>query len=589
MDQVAQIREKLDIVSFISDYVTLKKAGRNFKANCPFHTEKTPSFMVSPDRQTWHCFGSCNKGGDIYAFLMEYERLEFPEALRTLAKRAGVELVERNVTPGLSSKKERMYQINSFTKEYYHYVLTKHKAGERALQYLKNRGVTDKIIETFQLGYAPTGNSLSKYLLNKKGFTREELVEAGVAFQAGRDTVDFFRDRVMFPLIDHRDNAVGFAGRILDKNDNVAKYVNTRETMVYHKGEHLFGINVTKEAIRRENHAILVEGELDVLSCFQHGISNVVAVKGTALTEMQVNLLGRFAQKITFCFDDDKAGQDAIKRSLVIVEKKGMTPTVVRIPGGKDPDEALQKEPGLFKKAVKEDIGVYDYLLERMLETADTSSAEGKKEVSETLLPFFVEIKNEIIKEHYLRKLSSELDTSYESIIKEIDRLKKKETPQQAQHVIAKVKRPKEEIMEEYLLAMIIQGRNPKELLEKAVAILSDTLNKERASQKIMFYLLKYVENTDIFDGKKFGDSLPQELIPTYDTALLFPLPELKDEQHELMEVEKLAKKLRLNYLQTRLRKLASEIKEAEKTGDEEEITVLKKSYSDLATLLDVR
>lgn len=589
MDQVAQIREKLDIVSFISEYVELKKAGRNFKANCPFHTEKTPSFMVSPDRQTWHCFGSCNKGGDIYAFLMEYERLDFPEALRTLAKRAGVELVERNVTPGLSSKKERLYQINTFTKEYYHYVLTKHKAGERAMQYLKKRGVSDKVIETFQLGYAPTGNSLSKYLLNKKGFTKEELVEAGVAFQAGRDTVDFFRDRVMFPLIDHRDNAVGFAGRILDKNDNVAKYVNTKETMVYHKGEHLFGINVTKEAIRRENHAILVEGELDVLSCFQHGVGNVVAVKGTALTEMQVNLLGRFAQKITFCFDYDKAGQDAIKRSLVIVEKKGMTPTVIRIPGGKDPDEALQNEPGLFKKAVKEDIGVYDYLLGQMFETADTSSAEGKKEVSETLLPFFVEIKNEIIKEHYLRKLSSELDTSYESIIKEIERLKKKELPKQTQQIIAKVKRPKEEIMEEYLLAMIVQGKNPKELLEKAVAILSDTLSKDRASQKIMFYLLKYVETASVFDGKKFGESLPQELIPTYDTAFLFPLPELQDEQHEFAEVEKLAKKLRFTYLQVRLKKLSSEIKEAEKAGDEEEITVLKKSYSDLATLLDVR
>jgi DNA primase len=333
---------------------------------------------------------------------------------------------------------------------------------------------------------------------------------------------------------------------------------------------------------------LLVEGEFDVISCFQHGIGNVLAVKGTALTEQQVNLLGRFAQKVTFCFDGDKAGQEAIKRSLVIVEKKGLTPTVIKIPGGKDPDEALQNEPGLFKKAVKEDIGVYDYLLEQTLAQVDIQTAEGKKEVSEILLPFIAEIKNEIIKEHYLRKLSTELGTSYESITRELDRLKTRDVQRTVVQVLPKVKRPKEEILEDYLLAMIVQGKHPKELLEKAVAILSDTLSKERASQKIMYYLLQYVEGVSVFDGKKFGDSLPQELIPTYDRSLLFPLPELPNEQHELVEVEKLAKKLRLTYLQQQLKKIATEIKEKEKEGKEDEVLELKKEYSDLATLLDM-
>lgn len=585
MDQVAQIREKIDIVALISEFVPLKKAGRNFKANCPFHSEKTPSFMVSPDRQTWHCFGSCNKGGDVYSFVMEYERLEFPEALRMLAKRAGIELVTQQVSSGLSSKKERMYQINTFTKEYYHYVLTKHKAGERALLYLKERGVSEKVIETFQIGFAPTGNSLSKYLMNKKQFTKEELVEAGVAFQAGRDTVDFFRDRLMFPLIDHRDNVVGFAGRILDKNANVAKYVNTRDTLVYHKGEHLFGINVTKEAMRRENHVILVEGEFDVISCFQHGIGNVLAVKGTALTEQQVNLIGRFAEKLTFCFDGDKAGQEAIKRSLVIVEKKGLTPTVIKIPGGKDPDEALQKEPGLFKKAVKEDIGVYDYLLDQTVAQADSNTAEGKKEVSDTLLPFLAEIKNEIIKEHYLRKLSTELGTSYESIIRELDRLKTKEVQKTVVQVLPKIKRPQEEIKEEYLLSMILQGKHPKELLEKAIAILSDMLSHDRAPQKVMYFLFKYVESADVFDGKKFGDSLPQELIATYDRSLLYPLPELSDTQ-ELLEVEKLAIQLRELYVRQKIKQKSAEKKEKELAGNDEEAMQLAQEISNLSILL---
>ncbi|MGH9856735.1 MAG: DNA primase, partial [Acidobacteriota bacterium] len=328
MDEVAQIREKIDIVALISEYVPLKKAGRNFKAPCPFHTEKSPSFVVSPERQIWHCFG-CQKGGDCYTFLMEYERLEFPEALRLLAKRTGIELAQRGASKGLISQKERLYQANSLAKEYYHYVLTKHKAGERARSYLKNRGITEKVMQTFMLGFSPSnGTALSQYLTQKKRFSNEEVVAAGLAFQRGQRIQDFFWGRLMFPLIDHRDNVVGFSGRLLEPKENVGKYVNTRETLIYHKGEHFYGLSVTKDAIRRADQAIIVEGEFDVISCFENGIANVVGVKGTALTESQVNLLARFAQKITFCFDGDKAGQEAIKRSLAIVEKKGITPTV---------------------------------------------------------------------------------------------------------------------------------------------------------------------------------------------------------------------------------------------------------------------
>lgn len=433
MDQVSQIREKIDIVAFISEFIPLRKMGRNFKANCPFHGEKTPSFVVSPERQIWHCFG-CGKGGDVYTFLMEYERLEFPEALRMLAKRVGVELVTRGQSSELTTQKERLYQINSLAKEYYHYVLTKHSAGKHALEYLKNRGVSQKIIETFMLGFAPGRNALTKYLISKKKFAVEDLVASGVAFQKGRDTIDFFRGRLIFPLIDHRDNVTGFAGRILDKNETTSKYINTRETLIYHKGEQFYGLHITKDAIRKANQAIIVEGEFDVISCFENGITNVVAVKGTALTESQVNLLGRFAQKITFCFDGDKAGQEAIKRSLTVVEKKGLTPTVIEIPGAKDPDEALQTNSGLFKKAVREDIGIYDYLFAKTLADVDVQTIEGKKQFSDTLLPVIAAIKNEIIKEHYLKKISSELEISYESIVKEIDKLQQPRlTPTQQQ------------------------------------------------------------------------------------------------------------------------------------------------------------
>ena len=585
MDQVSQIREKIDIVSFISEFIPLKKTGRNFKANCPFHGEKTPSFVVSPERQIWHCFG-CSKGGDVYTFLMEYERLEFPEALRTLAKRAGIELKTQEKNPGLATQKERLYQINSLTKEYYHYVLTQHPAGKRALEYLKNRGVSDKIIQTFRLGFAPTRNALTKYLLSKKKFAREDLVASGVAFQKGYDTVDFFRGRLMFPLIDHRDNVVGFAGRILDNSTTTSKYINTRETLIYHKGEQFYGLNITKEAIRRENQAIIVEGEFDVITCFENGVANVVAVKGTALTEAQVNLLGRFAQKITFCFDGDKAGQEAIKRSLTVVEKKGLTPTVIEIPGGKDPDEALKKEPGLFKKAVKEDSGIYDYLFEKTLANVAIETVEGKKAFADLMLPVVAPIKNEIIKEHYIKKISAELDTSYESVMRELEKI---QVPRhvQAQQIAAKQKRSKEELLEEYLLALILQSDMPKKALADAMEVLSEIMPKERAYHKIMDHLLTHFQKQEGFNSSVFGSDLPQELVSVYDTSFLVALPHFADEKHAEDEVKKIAGQLKRLYIQKRLKNLANEIQQKEKEGNEKEAESLQKQYSSLAGMLE--
>ena len=585
MDQVSEIREKIDIVSFISEFIPLKKAGRNFKANCPFHGEKTPSFVVSPERQIWHCFG-CGKGGDVYTFLMEYERLEFPEALRTLAKRADVTLKTQERNSELATQKERLYQINSVTKEYYHYVLTKHPAGKRALEYLKGRGLSDKIIDTFMLGFAPTRNALSKYLFSKKKFVQEDLVAAGVVFQKGRDIVDFFRGRLMFPLIDHRDNVVGFAGRILEEDASTSKYINTRETLIYHKGEQFYGLNITKDSIRRENQAIIVEGEFDVISCFENGISNVVAVKGTALTEAQVNLLGRFAQKITFCFDGDKAGQEAIKRSLTVVEKKGLTPTVVEIQGGKDPDEALKNEPGLFKKAVREDIGIYDYLFDKTLAEVDLSAVTGKKAFAEQLLPVIAPIKNEIIKEHYIKKISSELDTSYESIVKELEKLQQPKTIQ-SQIPATKQKRSKEELLEEYLLALIVQSETPKKALDVTMHVLMEVMPKERAYHKIMDHLLSHFENQTTFDGNTFGNDLPKELVPTYDTCFLVTLPSFSDEQHAEEEVRKTADNLKRIYIQKKLKTLAVEINQKEQGGFEEEAASLRKTYSEFASRID--
>jgi len=585
MDQTALIREKVDIISLISEFVPLKKTGRNFKANCPFHQENTPSFVVSPERQIWHCFG-CQKGGDCYTFLMEYEHLEFPEALRLLAKRTGVELVSSNFDTENSSKKELLYRLNAFSSEYYHYILMKHPAGKKAREYLiEERKIHEKVLETFKVGYSPiVSTSLVTYLQKKKNAKAQDLIDAGLAVQRYGRIEDFFSNRIMFPLIDHRDNVTGFSGRVLTADARGPKYINTRDTFVYHKGDQFFGFHIAKETIKKTQQAMLVEGEFDVLSCFQEGITNVLAIKGTALTEHQAALLARFAQTVAICFDGDSAGQEAIKRSLGVLEKKRLTTSVVLSPNGKDPDEALKKDPYGFKKALKADVPVYDYLLTQAVSTVDLHTASGKKEVTDTMLPLLMQIENEIIKEHYLKKLSAAVDTTYESLMKELTRREKK-TDVVSTPITAQVKRSREEMLEEYLVALVLQAENPKHALEAAIAVLSDSLTKERAYQKIMHQLLAYFTKHHVFDGKQFGQEMPPELVEAYNKSYLFSVPPMIDEVKYLQELKNVAEQLRTLYLKKRLQTIAIEIKQKEKDGGE--VDSLKEAYSELANLLE--
>lgn len=583
MDQVAQIRDKLDIVAFLSEYLTVKKGGRNFKALCPFHNEKSPSFMISPERQVWHCFG-CGKGGDIYTFLMEYEHIEFPEALRVLAKKAGIELVQTKAEAGLSSRKERLYGLNSIAAEYYHYILTRHKVGERARNYLKERGLNDKVIETFQLGFAPgVGTALCDYLLKKKNYAKEDLLEAGLAFSRGAGIADFFRGRLMFPLIDHRDNVVGFSGRILDNDIKTSKYINTRETLIYHKGEGFYGLNVTKDAIRKAGQAILVEGEFDVISSFQAGVSNLVAVKGTALTEMQIALIARYAPKVSILFDGDRAGQEAIKRSLPLFERKGVQTSVILLEGGKDPDEAIKNNEFGYKQAVKKDVAVYDYLFDAALQEGDKDTAEGKKAIADAFLPVVASMTNEIIKEHYLRKISIVLDTSYGSVVKELDRKQQQvKTLQVKVSPVTVQKQSREEMLEEYLLSLIIQSSSPKQALDRAVAILSASLSKEKAYQKLIDHLMMYFADHEAFDQAIFSEQLPTELHFTYNKSMLFPLPPFDTDGHYQKEIDKVARQLKDIYLRERLKSVSEQIVSLEKDGNEAKVITLKEEYTDL-------
>lgn len=589
MDEVAQIRAKIDIVALISEYIPLKKMGRNFKTTCPFHSEKTPSFVVSPERQIWHCFG-CNRGGDCFSFLMEYENLEFPEALRILAQKTGITLVDRQFDKGLSSQKEQMYMLNRQAMEFYHYVLTSHHAGAKALSYLREkRGIKDKVIKTFMIGFAPgVGNALTRYLINKKKNSQEDIVASGLGVQKPGGVFDFFTARLMFPLIDHRGNIMGFSGRVLNDTFEGSKYVNTRDTIVYHKGSVFFGLNIAKEEIKKENRAIIMEGEFDVISSFQEGIGNAVAVKGTALSENQVNLISRFCQKVSLCFDEDSAGQEAIKRSLPILEKKGLTTTVV-VMDGKDPDEAIRSNAIAFKKAVKNDVSVYDFLLEKALSRFDKKLAEGKKQISDELLPFFGNIDNEIVKEHYLKKLAGELDTSYDAVVRQVERLEKKQLDSSLT-IKTTQKRERLEILEEYLLALIIQHQNLKTILPLMKKFLP--FMTEQAYGKILQNLIMYLENIPdqalsmVNHHAKFLSILPQELLSMFDRCYLLPLPVFENNEKYEKEIENMGRELQTLTLKHNIKTVGEAIKDKEKISDSQEVTRLQTEFSRLTSRL---
>ncbi|OGH10791.1 MAG: DNA primase [Candidatus Levybacteria bacterium RIFCSPLOWO2_01_FULL_36_13] len=582
MDDVSRVREKIDLVSFISEFITLKKAGRNFRALCPFHNEKSPSFMVSPERQIWHCFG-CGKGGDSFTFLMEYENMEFPEALRTLAKKAGIELKESDFRKTQTSEKEKIFEINKLALKYYKYLLLEHKIGKNALEYLtKKRGLNKGIIDTFEIGFAPaSASSLSGYLINKKKYKSKDLFLAGISFERGGKAFDFFRGRIIFPLYDHRGNVLGFSGRALNESD-MPKYINTRETLVYHKGSVFFGLNLAKEDIKQKQNAILVEGEFDMISLFTQGFKNVVAIKGTALTEDQVALISRFTPKLTFCFDQDSAGFEATKRSLAIIEQRGLPANIIDLKDAKDPDEAIRKNPLEFKKELNNAPNVYDYFIDYYLLNNPKEKAEGKRKITEEILPIISRISNEIIKEHYLKKLAIQLDTSVDSINKEVEKIQTKK--EEDKIIVAQNKsRDRRELLEEYVLALALQSEKISEVLEENKEELEKYVFKTPSYQKILDLLSEFYVKNKNETIKQFSNYLPKELLKSFDFLYLYPVPKFATEEKYRAEIKKVSKELLAIYLKERLREVTDKIKNTKKIEDKNS---LQKEYAQILSLI---
>ena len=430
MSQISdEIKSKLDIIDLISEYIQLKPAGANFKACCPFHQEKSPSFMVSRPKQIWHCFG-CAAGGDIFGFVMKMEGMEFPEALRLLAEKAGVELPAFSNELS-SSARNRILDILKLAARFYHKTLIESSQAQTARDYLQKRGLTTATIEEWQVGFIPDAwDALTGFLL-KKGFGINDLLASGLTIQkAGGGNYDRFRGRIMFPLSDVHGNAVGFTGRLLDETKENAggKYVNTPQTEVYDKSKVLFGLNIAKQDIKRNDRAIIVEGQMDVIACHQAGQMNVVASSGTALTLEQIKLLKRFTNNLYLAFDSDAAGQNAAERGISLALEEGMQIRVITLPpeAGKDPDECLKKNPDIWFKAVDSAQLFMEYFFQKNLAGKNLTDPTVRSQVANILLNQIAKLPDVIEQDFWLKKLTGVLDVDITLLRERLSDLRRK-------------------------------------------------------------------------------------------------------------------------------------------------------------------
>lgn len=419
MDAAAAIKERLGVEDVVAEYVTLKRAGRNFKGLCPFHSEKTPSFMVNPERGIYHCFG-CNEGGDILSFVMKMEGLDFRGALELLARKSGVDLAQYGGTSsaGNAQRKEELTSLLDLTAKYYQTTLVK---NQRALNYaVKDRRLAKKTIETFRIGYAPDagGTALVDFLL-KRGHKQTLIKEAGLVTSTNSRR-DLFRGRLILPLCDPQGRVIGFTGRSIDPESKGPKYLNSPQTLVYDKSRNIFGLHLAKQAIRESDRAVLVEGNLDVVSSHQAGVTNVVATAGTALTIEQLKQLSRLASTVILAFDADAAGVKATIRAIELAQKVTLTLMVAPMQGGKDPDELIRRDVKLWKDLLDKPIYAIDWLFSHYASQFDLTSAQGKRQMSAALLPLLQQLADPVEQEHYMKLLAKKLDVSVEAVKRQV-------------------------------------------------------------------------------------------------------------------------------------------------------------------------
>jgi len=571
------ILSRLDIVEIISGYIPLKKAGRNFRANCPFHHEKTPSFTVSPDRQIYHCFG-CGESGNAFKFLMRHERMEFPEAVKILAKKTGVILPEQN-NPEIArqaSLTSQLYRVNELAVSFYENNL--HAASASACRdYLLNRGIKLQTIKEFHLGLAASSwDSLINYL-------RSENISLSLMEKAGlilpKDAggyYDRFRNRIIFPIFDIRSRVIGFGARVMDKT--LPKYINSPETLVYVKGKNLFGLNLSKDYIRENDFAIIVEGYLDFMIPYQEGLSNIVASQGTALTLDQIRLLRRYTHNVVMIYDGDTAGEIATLRSLDILIEEGMNVKVVPLPNGMDPDTLVRREGvNSLKAKVQGAKSLFDYKLEVLKSRHNINDAHGKSKIASLMLSTISKFDNAILRGEYTKRLSEEIKVPEHYILEELNKLKSNAVGGLDEGLCVKKSisgiNPAEKLLIKFML-------EEKELIEKIMQELSPADFADMRTAKVVSVM------HDLFtQGKNIEPSILMNYFSEDDASQLVCesmfMPEILGQEREKAVNDCIAR-IKVQRLKSQREHLHVQIKSAQSLGDEQRLNSLIKEFHNL-------
>ena len=576
MDAVEDIKGRLSIEDVISRYVELKRAGRNFKGLSPFSSEKTASFMVSPEKQIWHDFSS-GKGGNMFSFVMEMEGLEFKGALELLARQAGVDLTQYrgSYDAERGKQKERLYQELELATKFYQVHFSKNR---EALEYiLKKRGFSKETALEFKIGYSPDdGTALAKFL-KSKGFSEDEMKRAGLVTVRYKDARDMFRGRIMIPLMDPQGRVVGFTARLLRDEPNAPKYINTPATPIYDKSRHVFGLHLAKDAIRKNNYVVLVEGNLDVIASHQAGVKQTVATAGTAMTEQHLKALGRFTQNVRLAFDQDVAGLAATERAIPIAAKTGVSLSIIDV-DAKDPDELIQKDPKAWEKVVTKPKYALDWLVEQYQKRLDIKSAQGKRELSDVVLKLVSGLEDKVEQDHYIVQLAKLIDVSPDALRTKLGKptsskpLKRpnKSTEELQKDIIDQTKN------QNHLLALVL---HLPELRKYLNSIKKDMFNGETA-QKILEFLKKH----DDFELKGNEAKLPST---TGDfVKILILLYEELYQGREILELRLEAARLQTRLIENYVKIEKTKLSEAMRDSDETKSVQLLEKAKEFDLLL---
>lgn len=577
---IDEVRQNNDVVDVISQYVHLSRKGRNYFGLCPFHNEKSPSFSVSPDKQIFHCFG-CGVGGNVYTFLMKIEGLTFLEALETLAERAKIQLP--TLDTGLDSQKEelksKVYKINEISAEFYHQNLYKTTA-KIAQEYIKKRKLNQETLEAFQIGYSGRVDEMYKFL-REKGFGEKEILESGLVIKNDNGTYkDRYRNRLMFPICDVRGRVIGFGGRVLD--DSKPKYINSPENIVYSKGRHLFGLNIAKKESAKK--ILIVEGYMDVISLHQRGIKNVVGALGTALTEQQGWLLRKTTEQVILGFDADGAGQNAIARSMEILQNMGCDMRVLQIEGAKDPDEYIIKYgEGRFKLEIENAISLVEFKVRNLKKEYNLENSGDKINFLREISKILSKVESTIEREIYIEKIAKGYNISKEAIYAEVNKLiytnfKTEKTSENQIKNIRQEEKTREEIDKD------LENRE-----NTIIALLLDTnINVfKKIQEKIKPEDFKVEINKkiakEIYKESEKSERNINKLIDTFDDEMKNHITMVMATDYEFEDMEKAVDDVLQKYEKEKLnQKKKSILKQLETEQDELEKKKLGKELSDI-------